>query len=171
MTTERLGELFDAHHERLYRLARRLSRDSEDARDLVQETFLRAARSLSSLPRSAEGCEAWLVRTAVNLCRDLRRRAAVRARARLEVAVDGDGTDPESESAIRVAVQSALATLAPRRRAVVVLHEIEGLEVREVARLLRIAPVTVRWHLHVGRADLRRILGEGLLSGRRRDER
>jgi DNA-directed RNA polymerase specialized sigma24 family protein len=39
----RLGALFDLHHQRLYRLARRLSRDAEDARDLVQETFLSCA--------------------------------------------------------------------------------------------------------------------------------
>ena len=49
---ERLGELFDAQHTRLYRLARRLSGDPEEARDLVQETFLRAARKLTPLPGS-----------------------------------------------------------------------------------------------------------------------
>ena len=49
----RLNALFDAHHQRLYRLARRLSGCSEDARDLVQETFLRAARSPHSVPAGA----------------------------------------------------------------------------------------------------------------------
>src|SRR2546423_4860009 len=42
---DRLGTLFDIHHTRLFRLARRLSRDADEARDLVQDTFLRAARS------------------------------------------------------------------------------------------------------------------------------
>ena len=46
----RLGTLFDAHHQRLYRLARRLSETPDEARDLVQETFLRAARSPRSIP-------------------------------------------------------------------------------------------------------------------------
>src|SRR5713226_3263903 len=46
--TERLGVLFDAHHGRLYRLARRLSPTVDDAKDLVQETFLRAARAPAS---------------------------------------------------------------------------------------------------------------------------
>ncbi len=45
----RVGALFDAHHQRLFKLARRLSRNSDDARDLVQETFLRAARSPASI--------------------------------------------------------------------------------------------------------------------------
>src|SRR3954453_21700753 len=48
--TDRLARLFDAHHERLFRLARRLSSDREEARDLVQEAFLRAARSPRAVP-------------------------------------------------------------------------------------------------------------------------
>jgi hypothetical protein len=47
---DRLGALFDLHHERLYRLARRLSATVEDARDLVQDTYVRAARSIDAVP-------------------------------------------------------------------------------------------------------------------------
>ena len=76
----RLAALFDTHHPRLYRLARRLTTRPEDALDLVQDTFVRAARSPASIPTGASGEEAWLVRTLVNLRRDQWRRAAVRKR-------------------------------------------------------------------------------------------
>src|SRR5262245_31061847 len=76
----RLAALFDAHHERLYRLARRLSGHADDARDLVQETFLRAAKSPESVPVGAASEEAWLVRVLINICRDGWRKRAVRTR-------------------------------------------------------------------------------------------
>src|SRR5919198_399552 len=79
-STERLSALFDAHHERLYRLARRLVSNADDARDLVQETFLKAARSLGSVPRGPMSEEAWLVRVLINIRRDEWRKTAVRAR-------------------------------------------------------------------------------------------
>src|SRR5258708_20965223 len=58
--TDRLGALFDAHHDRLYRLARRLAPGVDDALDLVQETFLKAVRSPSSFPSGGVDEEAWL---------------------------------------------------------------------------------------------------------------
>jgi RNA polymerase sigma factor (sigma-70 family) len=59
---------------------------------------------------------------------------------------------------IRAALQDALARLSPRRRAVVALHDLEGQSTSEIARLLGVAPVTVRWHLHAAHRDLRRLL-------------
>src|SRR5438093_5710636 len=76
--TERLAALFDAH--RLYRLARRLASNAADARDLVQETFLRAAASPGAVPLGSANEEAWLVRVLVNIQRDQWRKAAVRKR-------------------------------------------------------------------------------------------
>ena len=84
---ERLGSLFDAHHERLYRLARRMTRNVDDALDLVQETFVRAARVPHAIPYGAAPEEAWLVRVLVNVQRDAwrlapgRRAPKVRAEA------------------------------------------------------------------------------------------
>src|SRR5262249_56085654 len=76
-----LWALCDAHEDRLYRLARRLAPGADEARDLVQETFLRAASSLASVPEGATREEAWLVRVLVNIRRDQWRRAAVRMRS------------------------------------------------------------------------------------------
>ena len=164
---EKLGELFDAHHARLYRLARRLSSDPEEARDLVQEAFLRAARSPARVP-DGPAAEPWLVRVVVNLCRDRRRRQLVRRRPLDELLPQQPGS-PESAAVARATVQVALARLSPRRRAVVTLHELEGTDVAEVARLLGISRVTVRWHLAAARRDLKQFLGVADPAGERRE--
>jgi RNA polymerase sigma-70 factor (ECF subfamily) len=156
---DRLSSLFDAHHDRLYRLARRLAPSVDDARDLVQETFLRAARSRRSIPAGPAGEEAWLVRVLINVRRDQWRKTAVRRRHDAEVG-RGSGVDYGQEAALiaRATVWRALDVLRPRRRAVVVMHELEGLTVPAIASLLGISAITVRWHLSKGRRDLARAL-------------
>jgi len=159
--TERLAALFERHHGRLFRLACRLTADREEARDLVQETFLRAARRADGVPQEAASGEAWLVRTLVNLCRDHHRRLSVRSRARgllaaaaLTAAAAPAAPGTEAMVVAQATVRAALARLPARRRAVVVLHEIEELPVAGIARLLGIAAVTVRWHLLAARREL-----------------
>src|SRR6266536_793497 len=78
--SERLATLFDNHEDRLYRLARRLARSADAAEDLVQETFLRAAKSMRSIPHGRAKEEAWLVRVLINIRRDEWRRADVKQR-------------------------------------------------------------------------------------------
>lgn len=155
--TERLAVLFDTHHQRLYRLARRLSRNAEDARDLVQETYLRAAQSIGSVPAGTSREEAWLVRVLINICRDGWRRTAVRQRHdpvhAADAAVQG-WSDQERELVARSTVWRALDALTPRRRAIVILYEMEGTGIADIAALLGLAPVTVRWHLSRGRREL-----------------
>jgi len=164
--TGRLGSLFDVHHQRLYRLARRLSRNTEDARDLVQETFLRAARSPDSIPEGAPREEAWLVRVLINICRDRWRKTAVRTRAHaFEVPSEISSDNPESAVMARTMVWRALDLLPPRRRAVIVMYELEGAGIPAIAKLLGVTPVTVRWHLSRGRKELANVL-----EGRRRSE-
>ena len=80
----RVGGLFDDHHQRLFRLARRLSRSVDDARDLVQETFLRAARSPGSIPSAPRTKKPGWSACSINICRDRWRQSAVRTRARVE---------------------------------------------------------------------------------------
>jgi RNA polymerase sigma-70 factor, ECF subfamily len=162
--SDRLAALFDAHHQRLYRLARRLAASTEDARDLVQEAYLRAARSPRSVPTGPSSEEAWLVRVLINICRDRWRMRANRQRLdpRGDEFMPLQAPNLEAAAIARAVVWRALDTLAPRRRAAVVLYEIEGQSVADIARLLGIAPVTVRWHLSLGRREMAAAIRTGL---------
>ena len=156
---DRLAALFDAHHERLYRLARRLAPHADEALDLVQEAFLRAARSPGAIPAGATNEEAWLVRVLINIRRDQWRKTLVRKRHDREIG-HSSGVDDGQEAALiaRATVWRALDILKPRRRAVLVMYELEGLPIPAIASLLGIRAVTARWHLSMGRRDLARVL-------------
>jgi RNA polymerase sigma-70 factor (ECF subfamily) len=156
----RLEELFDKHHQRLYRLARRLSATHDDARDLVQETCLRAAQKPTSVPAGMSSEEAWLVRVLINLCRDRWRQQAVRQRVPAS-AYETPATTSSGEGALiaRTTIWRALELLPPRRRAVLVMCELEGLSIPSVARTLGVNAVTVRWHLSRGRRELAKAIG------------
>jgi len=160
---ERLASLFDAHHDRLYRLARRLVPSPDDALDLVQETFLRAARAPGSVPaHSVSGEEAWFVRVLVNIRRDQWRKSGVRSRhdktadERLQPAQTR--RDPETSLIAKTTIWRALDLLPPRRRAIIVMHELDAMSIDAIASVLGISAITVRWHLSMGRRDLVRTL-------------
>jgi len=154
--SDRVAALFDAHHQRVYRLARRLTASADDALDLVQETFLRAARAPKSVPFGSDREEAWLVRVLINVRRDQWRKASVQKRH--------DECRPDAEHdhgpavVARTTIWRALDRLSPRRRAVIVMHELEGLAISAIASQLGISAITVRWHLSAGRRDLARVL-------------
>lgn len=159
-STDPLIALFTEHGNRLRAFAVRLGASMEDSRDVVQEAFVRAAGS-ASFPETREKAVAWLARTIVNLIRDRERRHRARRefveeRAGSDRNADRRGADPT----IRIAVRQALAALPARRRAVVVLHEIEGRSTAEIAEMLGVARPTIRWHLMQGRRFLiRRLIG------------
>jgi RNA polymerase sigma-70 factor (ECF subfamily) len=64
----------------------------------------------------------------------------------------------ESALAAKRAVWAALDRLNPRRRAIVVMHELEGMNAAAIASLLGVTVMTVRWHLSMGRRDLKQVL-------------
>jgi RNA polymerase sigma-70 factor (ECF subfamily) len=158
-SAERLGQLFDTHYRRLYNLARRLTRSADEARDAVQDTFLRAARAPQSIPCGHSHEEAWLVRVLINICKDGWRKQAVRTKAAAAPPPAIDRHSAESELVARSTIWRALDTLPPRRRAILVMYEIEGAAIPAIAQLLGLRAVTVRWHLSVGRRELARVIG------------
>ncbi|HEX9981774.1 MAG TPA: sigma-70 family RNA polymerase sigma factor [Thermoanaerobaculia bacterium] len=149
---DRLARLFDSQHRRLYRLALRLAHDEEEARDLVQEAFLRAARDVSRIPAADEQAGPWLVRIVVNLARDRHRRRVVRDTFRRLFVREQH--DPTHAIDTKAAVKKAMNALPPRQRAIVALYELEGHGTSEIAKMLNVAEVTVRWHLSAARKRL-----------------
>ncbi|HEX7151194.1 MAG TPA: RNA polymerase sigma factor [Thermoanaerobaculia bacterium] len=150
--SDRLARLYDLQHRRLYRLALRLARDEQEAQDLVQEAFLRAARQPGRIPPGDEQAGAWLVRIVVNLTKDRHRRHVVRDTfRRLFVR---EQPDPAEALDARTAVAKAMNALPPRQRVIVALYELEGHGTPEIAKMLNVAEVTVRWHLAAARKRL-----------------
>ena len=128
----------------------------------MQETFLRAARSPESVPAGASHEEAWLVRVLINICRDRWRQVAVRRFHQPTLTPSRRVIrHPESALIARSLVWHALGQLPPRRRAILILYELEGTGIPAIARLLGVTAVTVRWHLSVGRREMARVLTLG----------
>ncbi len=165
-TGDLIGDLFDLHQARLYRLALGMTCSHDEALDLVQETFLRALRTLRAggkfpcADHGPEAAEASLVRALVNLCRDRWRRLAVRKRHPI-AAPAVYASSHETAWLAHAAVHRALEQLPPRQRAIVVLRELEGASTQAVAALLGLRQATVRWHLSRARRQLRQQLSGG----------
>lgn len=102
------------------------------------------------------------MRVLINLRRDQWRKAAVQRRYDEYTAGPHAQSHAESDhgsaAIARATIWRALDMLPPRRRAVVVMHELEGLPISTIASQLGISAITVRWHLSVGRRDLTRVL-------------
>ena len=106
----------------------------------------------------AKNEEAWLVRVLINIRRDQWRKTSVRGRPD-KAAFTGSysasgGGSPEAAVMARTVVWQALDILPPRRRAIVVMYELEEMAIPAIASLLGISVITVRWQPSMGRRDL-----------------
>ena len=99
------------------------------------------------------------MRVLVNLCRDAWRKRATRIRLDAERTLRPlPASDPERALIARRTIWKALNRPPPRRRAAIALYELDGLHIAEIAALLGVSAVTVRWHLSRGRRELARIV-------------
>ena len=155
------AELVARHQGRVLRVARRLVQDPDEARDVAQDAFLRAYRSLSSF-RPELSFLNWLLAITVNAARDYHARWAGRHLRSLESESEPVGPDMarQLEDAVLLSqVRDCAARLSPREREVFVLRDLEGLEVEEVASLLGLETPTIRRHLARARLHIRQLLG------------
>jgi RNA polymerase sigma-70 factor, ECF subfamily len=166
-----------AAHDELYARFRRIVAanlyrvlgDATDLDDLVQDVFVIAFRGLATFRGEAK-LSTWLYRICVNVAlgriRSARRRPPPLAVADVEAVSDARagselGETPEralARAQARARVYRALEQLAPKKRIVLHLHEIEGLDLKEIAYLVDSNPVTVRTRLFYARRELYRLL-------------
>jgi RNA polymerase sigma-70 factor (ECF subfamily) len=159
------GALIERHQRRVYNLAYRMMGRPEDAADVTQDVFITAMRKLDTFRRSS-AFTTWLHRVAVNACYDsLRKR-------RREVPVEEHGEDTAAavvgdlaeDSATAVDVQRALMLVPEDFRAILILHDVQGVPYEEIAEAIGAPLGTVKSRLHRGRVAL------GLaLSGEQRE--
>ncbi len=165
-------ELLRAHTGRLLAVARRLVGNEEDARDVVQDAFLSAFRSIDRFDGHS-GLGTWLHRIAVNgaltKLRSRRRRPERPIEDLLPTFLeDGHAARPARDwpepfvalqrEETRAAVRRHIQELPDDYRTVLVLRDIEGLDTDETARLLGLTPGAVKTRLHRARQALRTLL-------------
>jgi RNA polymerase sigma-70 factor, ECF subfamily len=149
------GELAERAVDRLYRVAYRISRDPEIARDATQQALLEAWRDLASL-RDPDRWEAWTYRLLVRACyRESRRERRLAGNVRLLPIDRATTPDTTLSVADRDQLERAFRRLSPEQRAVVVLHHYAGLPLTKVADALGIPAGTARSRLHHASRRLR----------------
>lgn len=150
-----MEELLAAHADAVYRYARRMVGDRQQAEDLAQETLLRGWRDRAKL-REPAAARMWLLRIATNLHRDGLRVRRPTATLAFEPTCQATGVDGRLEQREMVeAVVAALDELPTRQRQVMHLVTIEQLTHDQAAAVLGISVEAVKASLSIGRRTMR----------------
>ena len=168
--TESFNELILRWERPIYALAYRTIGREEDARDVCQETFLRAFRALPGFRGQAK-FSSWLYRIALNLCRDWirreRRAQVVQAPENVDLVEMASALEPTesvedlvARKDLARAVERAMAGLPEEQRTAIVLKEYHGLTFQEIADLVGCPLSTVKTRLYQGLTVLRRELAK-----------
>lgn len=165
-----LSSLFEQYRTPILRYVRSVVHDPSEADDITQETFLRAHRRLATLEDPTK-LSPWLYRIATNVCYDRFRQLSGRPRPRSlddwsEASDEGspaESPDPNSprldqvveQKEMSACVQGYLEALSDSYRAVILLHDVEGLSNREIVEMLGCSLATVKIRLHRARTRLK----------------
>jgi RNA polymerase sigma-70 factor (ECF subfamily) len=156
-------DLYRRHYRRVYSICLRMTGNIAEAEDLTQEVFIQLYRKLNSF-RGEAAFTTWLHRLTVNQVLMHFRKRSVRSEITTDDGEVPDSVDPETINpeampiVDRIALESAIAELPPGYRAVFVLHDVEGYEHEEIAKLLECSSGTSKSQLHKARLKLRRLL-------------
>ena len=161
-----LESLLERHQAQVYRFGMKMCRDSEDAKDVLQDTLLAMARGVRDF-RGASSISTWLYTIARSFC--IKRRRRRKFAPEEERSLDTDliaesrhladpGQNPDEALAgkqVETALEEAIAALEPMYREVLLLRDAEGLTAPEVAEVLGVTPRAVKSRLHRARLSVR----------------
>ena len=155
--------IYQRYHRRTYSLTLRMTSSQTEAEDLTQEVFIQLFRKVGSF-RGDSAFSTWLHRLTVNqVLMHFRRRSVKNEKTSEdgempEQTVNGTANPRKMQVVDRIALKNAIAELPNGYRNVFVLHDVEGYEHEEVARLLKISVGTSKSQLHKARLKLRGLL-------------
>jgi RNA polymerase sigma-70 factor (ECF subfamily) len=156
-------ELYERHNRRVYSLCLRMTGNVVEAEDLAQEVFIQLFRKIGSF-RGESAFTTWLHRLTVNQVLMHFRKRGVRLEQTTEegevpVQIVKGTENPNAMPVVdRIALDKAIAQLPPGYRTVFTLHDIEGHEHEEIARMLGCSVGTSKSQLHKARMKLRGLL-------------
>jgi RNA polymerase sigma-70 factor (ECF subfamily) len=165
-------ELFNRHRRRVSLIASRFFRQHEQIEEVVQESFTKAYFALGDFSNAQEASfAAWLARIAFNSCYDELRRLKRRPESSLsniseeesawikdQLRAEGAGDDVEMSAIARDLAGKLLSRLSPEDRMVLVMLDVEGLSVSEIAKINHWSSSKVKVRAHRARVSLRRVL-------------
>lgn len=156
-------ELYRKHHRRVYALCLRMTNNAAEAEDLTQEAFVQLYRKIGSF-RGESAFTTWLHRLTVNQALMHFRKKSVKLELTTEEGetpvqiVNGTENPYRMPVVDRIAIDKAVSQLPPGYRTVFILHDVEGHEHEEVARMLGCSVGTSKSQLHKARMKLRGLL-------------
>ena len=162
--------LYRKHYRRVYSICLRMTGNIAEAEDLTQEVFIQLHRKIGSF-RGEAAFTTWLHRLTVNQVLMHFRKRSVRSElttddGEMPDSIDPDTINPEAMPIVdRIGLENAIAQLPHGYRTVFVLHDVEGYEHEEIARLLGCSAGTSKSQLHKARLKLRRLLLQRASAG------
>jgi RNA polymerase sigma-70 factor (ECF subfamily) len=156
-------DLYRKHYRRVYSICLRMTGNMAEAEDLTQEVFIQLHRKIGSF-RGEAAFTTWLHRLTVNQVLMHFRKRSVRSELTTDDGEMPDSIDPETINpeampiVDRIGLENAISQLPNGYRTVFVLHDVEGYEHEEIAKLLGCSAGTSKSQLHKARLKLRRLL-------------
>ncbi len=168
-------QLVSSQHKRVYSICYRFTNDSTDAEDITQDVFLKVFRNLTSFNAERGSFQTWITTLTRNLLVDNYRRTRLdRASDSLDSSPspDDDGPTPSDRLQdprpgpahlyagleLKATIQQALTRLSPELREAVILRDLEDMDYKEIALVLKIPEGTVKSRISRGRAELAKLL-------------